>query len=413
MLSWMSGHARPATTSQRHLLFALVAATAIGASGLAAGGNASALLAIDLVGTDAVAGVPMLLLVLGSALGALVLVPLAAAFGRARALSGGYLLGGCGALTTVLAATGGGFVVLLLGSLLLGCANAAVFLTRYAAADIDSGAGRGRALGLTLFGTAIGAVLSPQLLGPSSSLARAIGLPPLSGMFLIATAVFAAAGAALAALPCAAPWSANGPPLRDRVRATAWLAERPSGQVLTPVAILAVTNLLMIGVMVAAPVRLLHRGHGVDAIGLIISLHVAGMLAPSPVTGWLADRLSARGLATFGLALMMNVGLLGVCLPDADAVQSTAILLLLGLGWNCGVVGGSALLVASSPAGGRAWAEALGEIAMSLGAAVAAPLAGVLLVSAGLATVWLSVVLVGAIAFLASIRRAMKGLAAR
>jgi len=405
---------RPAIGSQFRVLLAIITATAIGASGLAAGGTATALLGIELTGTDAVAGVPMMLLVIGSALGAVLITRLSTALGRARGLSGGYVLGASGALVTVLAATGGGFTLLLVGSTLLGCANAAVFLTRYAAAEIGGGAGRGHALGLTLFGTAIGAVLSPQLLGPSSSLARAVGLPPLSGMFLIAAAVFAAASALLAATPQMDARSANTPALRSRTGFVASprisLAELRGAQVLTAVAILALANLLMVSVMVVAPVRLVHHGHALDLIGVIISIHVAGMLAPSPITGWLADRFSPHGVATLGLALMMNVGLLGVLLPESDPVYVTAVLLLLGLGWNCGVVGGSALLVAVTPPATRPWAEALGEMAMSLGAAVAAPVAGVLLALAGLVAVWVCVATVAAIASLVSIRRAVRGM---
>src|SRR5262245_35847391 len=161
---------------RRTTLVLLAVATAIGATGLAAGGSAGALLAEDMTGSAAWAGVPLGALVLGSAAGALLISWRTMRAGRVSGLMLGYAVGGAGAALVVAAAELGSFALLLAGSAALGAANAAIFLTRYAAADLGGESGRGRALGVVFFATAVGAVVSPNLLGPSGDLAEELGL---------------------------------------------------------------------------------------------------------------------------------------------------------------------------------------------------------------------------------------------
>lgn len=162
-------------------LLVLALATAIGSAGLAAGGTAGALLGTQLTGTEAAAGLPLGLLVVGQAAAAVLVSRRTASAGRGRSLALGYVLGALGAVLVILAASVGSFVVLLAGSAVLGAGNTAVFMTRYAAAEIGGEAARGRALGIVFFATALGAVASPGFLGPSGELAQRVGLPPLAG----------------------------------------------------------------------------------------------------------------------------------------------------------------------------------------------------------------------------------------
>ena len=170
------------SSSARKTLLLLAGATAIGALGLAAGGSAGALVAEDLTGSTAWAGLPLGFLVLGSAASALLISALSSRGGRTPGLVLGYALGVAGAVMVVAAVEVESLALLLAGSAGLGAANAAIFLTRYAAADLGGETGRGRALGLVFFATAAGAVVSPNLLGPSGDLAGALGLPHLAGL---------------------------------------------------------------------------------------------------------------------------------------------------------------------------------------------------------------------------------------
>jgi len=380
----------PLAPSWRKLV-PLVAATLVGSCGLGAGGAAGALLGVQLGGSHAHSGVPLGVLVVGSAVGAVLITRLAARFGRIRSLAAGYATGAIGAGVVVLAAATGSFGIMLVGSALLGVANAAVFLTRYAAAAVTAEPQRGRALGLTLFSVAAGAVASPQLLGPAGRLAEAIGLPPLSGMFVIALMSFTLAAGLLASISRDRPASIN-------YSLQAIVAHLRGPRLATAVCVLAVTNLLMVGVMAVVPIGLVEHGHALELIGLVISVHVAGMFVPSPLTGWLADRIGARAVASGGILVLFVAGLGGAIASDAEPSVTVLFLALLGIGWNCGVVGGSALLIAAIPAALRTHGEAFGELVMGLAAAVAAPLAGVMLAGAGMTVVWLAVTVVACLA---------------
>src|SRR5262245_24997391 len=185
----------------RTTLALLATATAIGALGLAAGGSAGALLAEDMTGSTAWAGVPLAMLVVGSAVSALLIGWETSRGDRRLGLVLGYAAGTAGALLVIAAAAVGDLALLLVGSAALGAGNAAIFLTRYAAVDLGGERGRGRALGVVFFATAIGAVASPNLLGPSGDLAEAVDLPRLAGLYLVAIGAFAVAAALLTCLP--------------------------------------------------------------------------------------------------------------------------------------------------------------------------------------------------------------------
>jgi len=141
----------------------------------------------------------------------------------------------------------------------------------------------------------------------------------------------------------------------------------------------------MVGVMAVAPVHLHDHGAGMGTIGLLISAHIAAMYLPSPVTGWLADVLGGRVVAGIGALLLLASGAVAA-VAGAGRPGIIVALLLLGVGWNAGLIGGSALLhdAAVSPSL-RTRAEGLGELGMGAAAAVGGGGAGLLLATGGLA----------------------------
>jgi MFS family permease len=374
----------------------LVCASGIAAVGLAAGGVGASLLGAELSGSTANSGLPVGLVVVGTALGAFLIARLTGHLGRHRALSVGYGLGAGGALVVVFSAISSSFPIMLLGATGTGIAQAALFLSRYAAADSAPERQRGRAVGLILVSVALGAVVSPNLLGPGAELALRVGVPASSGIFLIAAGAFATAAllissgrAAHQPDPCATDLS-----LAQVVRGLSQPAP------LLAIASLGVTNILMVTVMTVVPIDLIQHGHSLELVGLMISAHVAAMFGPSPITGWLADRFQPRRVVTIGLGLVLLAAVCGLSGPHSDPTLLTAFLVLLGAGWNCGIVGGSTMLVRSLPATLRPQAEASGEVAMGIAAAVGAPLSGLVLAIAGLNGVWLSAVALASIALL-------------
>jgi MFS family permease len=340
-----------------NLVIALWMASLLGGLAQSLGGAAAALLARDLGGSDAVAGLPQALLVVGSALAALAMSALTRRYGRGRALATGAAVAALGSVLVALAAVAGSLSGLLAGALLLGAGTAAVMLGRYAAADGAPEAARGKAMATVLVATTVGAVAGPNLLVPSDTFGRALGLPGLGGAYVVAAACFAAAAGLLLRLPVHRPAVAEQ-------QATAPLG-RP---VVAGLVVLALTNLVMVAVMTMAPVHLHHLGVGLGAIGLVVSLHIAGMFAPAPLSGWLADHWGPLRTTALAGAVLTCSALLAALAAGSPVVLGAA-LVLLGVGWNLGLVGGSTLLTAGSPPRERPRREGWGEVAMGMAAA--------------------------------------------
>jgi MFS family permease len=344
----------------------LALATGLASAGLAAGGTGGALLATDLAQSDAVAGLPFALVVAGSTIAAVAISWLTARIGRAPALATGYLAGVVGAAVVVTGAGVDALGLVLAGSLLLGAPNAAVFLARYAGADLGPNELRGRSAGTVLFATALGAVLAPNLLGPSDLAVRAIGLPAFTGLYLVAIGVFLAA-ALMLARGCSGP---------DPVPALVSRSDRPPAPRVRALLVLGTASAAMVGIMAVVPLHLAHAGHHLDAIGLVIAIHVAGMFAPSPITGRLVDSLGPHRVAAAAGVLFVASGTWGAVADPASPLAATGFLLVLGLAWNLAVVSGSLALTAGRSGPRRRRAEAEGEVVMGAAAAVGALTAG-------------------------------------
>ena len=382
--------------SRQTTLAVLAVATAIGALGLSAGGSAGALLAEDMTGSTAWAGLPLGVLVLGSAASAIAIArETGRTGGRASGLILGYVVGAMGAVLVVAAAVVDDLTLLLAGSAALGAANAAIFLTRYAAVDLGGETGGGRALGVVFFATALGAVVSPNLLGPSGELAETLDLPRLSGLYLVAVGAFVLAGLLLHALPRRSLPAGTGQAVeRGELRAGLRSAR-------LALLVLGASNLVMVAVMAIAPIHLIEHEHSLDFVGVVIGIHVLCMFAPSPLTGWVADRAGSAVVAAIGALLLAAAGVTGATLDMSDGTAMTAMLAMLGLGWNAGVVGGSTMLAASVPAALRPQTEGIGEVAMGLAAGAGAPAAGLLVAFGDFATLSIAGAVGGVLMFAA------------
>jgi MFS family permease len=388
--------AAPFDSTGRRTLAVLAAATAVGSLGLAAGGTAGALLAEDITGSDAAAGVPLGVLVAGSAAGALLIARQTSRSGRAAGLILGYALGTAGAVAVIAAAVASSFPLVLVGSAALGAANAAVFLTRYAAADVGDDATRGRALGTVFVAASVGAIASPNLLGPSGRLADAVGLPELAGLYLVAIPAFAIAATLLARLSRGPAASRDNALVPDGSQAAVGVGSARGALV-----VLGAVNFVMVAVMAIAPVHLKDEGHELGFVGLVVAVHVFGMFAPSPLSGWLADRTGSATVVSVGALLFVASGVAGAVVDPSGHVGVTVVLALLGLGWNAGVVGGSTMLASSVPAAQRPRAEGYGEIAMGGAAAVGAVFAGLVVAFGGFPVLALAGATVGGLLFAA------------
>jgi len=382
---------------QRRTLWVLSAGVAVGGLGVTVGITVGGLLAREVAGTDVAAGLGQTASVLGAALVAVPLARVSDRRGRLVGLSLGFGIAVLGALIVVGAAAISSLPLLLAGLFLFGASTSSGLQARYAAADLAEPEHRGRALSLVVWATTIGSVLGPNLAEPGDVLGGALGLPALGGAFVLSVAAFAVVvlGALLLLRPdplllarrLAVGTDPAGPP--PRTGATVALRAvwaTPGGRLgLTSV---VVSHAVMVGLMVMTPVHM-GAGHAsaegttLRVIGLVISVHVAGMYLFSPVVGWLADRAGRAATVVLGGLLLLLAAAVAGTAPPGAAVQLGAGLFLLGLGWSCGLVAGSTLVTESVPATLRPTAQGATDLLMGLGAAVAGAVGGPLLAVGG------------------------------
>ncbi|MFI7643553.1 MFS transporter [Nonomuraea sp. NPDC049400] len=103
-------------------------------------------------------------------------------------------------------------------------------------------------------------------------------------------------------------------------------------------------------------------------IGLVVSLHIAGMFAPSPLSGRLTDRIGGQRAALCAAMVLVIAAGLATAAAHSPAVLAVAMLLL-GVGWNLALIAGSALLTNGIPSRQRPRLESYGEVGMGIAAA--------------------------------------------
>jgi MFS family permease len=142
---------------------------------------------------------------------------------------------------------------------------------------------------------------------------------------------------------------------------------------------LSMGHLIMVAVMVMTPVHMAHVDVSLNIIGLVISVHIAGMYALSPVVGYLTDRLGRRQVIAIGGLILVSSAIISGTAPANNEIQLGIGLFLLGLGWSCTLIAGSTLLSESVSDHYRAPAQGTSDLIMNLSAAVGGALAGVII----------------------------------
>ncbi|QCB94965.1 MFS transporter [Cellulomonas shaoxiangyii] len=386
---------QPATTPDRRRLQGrvvrvLAAGQVLGGLGTGAALGLGALLVAEVAGSPAWSGMSATMGTLGAALLSVPLATLALRRGRRVSLTTGAVVAVLGSLVVVVAAVAGALLPLLLGVLLVGAATSLNLQARFAATDLAAPDARARDLSLVVWATTVGAVVGPNLYEPGEDLGRALGVPPLAGGFVIA-AVAQAVGALVylvglrpdplltAAADDAARTPADTSPA-PRAGGLRVLRESPPAR--RAVLTVALSHAVMVALMSMTPVHLTGHGATMTAVGLTISLHVAGMFALSPVFGYLADRWGRRQVVLVGQALLL-ASLLLVLVGAESHIAVVVALVLLGLGWSASTVAGSALVVTAVEPARRPALQGVSDALMSLAGAVGGALAGPVLTLLG------------------------------
>lgn len=129
--------------------------------------------------------------------------------------------------------------------------------------------------------------------------------------------------------------------------------------------------------MVMTPLHMRHGHADLTIIGFVISIHILGMFAFSPLTGMAVDRLGGRVVAMVGSGILVVATVLASTAPMGHSTRLLVALFLLGLGWSCTLVSGSTLLTAAVPTAERPGAQGASDLVMGLSAGVGGALAGV------------------------------------
>ncbi|PYF98304.1 Predicted arabinose efflux permease, MFS family [Georgenia satyanarayanai] len=382
--------------THRRAVALLALSNVLGGIGVASGIAVGALLAEQLGGT-AVAGLAQAAGVLGAAVAAVPLAALATRRGRRWSLTLGYTIALLGAGLVVTAAVVGSFLLLLLGLGTFGVAQAANLQSRYAAADGASAATRARSISVVMWATTIGSVAGPNLTAAGERVASGVGIPGLAGPYLFSALAFALAATVLGTFfrpaddgadgsvrqPVLVPGAASPPRTVGATGALRWAAGHSVARF--AVGLIALAHAVMVMVMVMTPVHMRHSGMSLELVGIVISVHVLGMYALSPVFGWLVDRSGGVRVAVGGIAVLFTATVLGFVAAASGGrpVLTAAALTVLGLGWSASLIAASALLTEVAPDPVRVPLQGATDAVMSYAGAAAAALAGPVLAAGG------------------------------
>ncbi|MFF2501409.1 MFS transporter [Peribacillus sp. NPDC058075] len=363
-----------------------------GGAGLAAGVTVGALLAQQMLGTDAFAGVPSGLFTLGSAGAALIVGRLSQRYGRRTGLTAGFMIGGLGAIGVITAAIINSVFLLFASLLIYGAGTATNLQARYAGTDLANNKQRATAISITMMFTTFGAVAGPNLVNVMGNFALSIGVPSLAGPFILSAAAFILAGHVLFIMLRPDPLviaraieASKQESNRIGYSADTEQIENKRG-IMVGATIMVLTQIVMVAIMTMTPVHMRHHGHDLGEIGLVIGFHIAAMYLPSLVTGVLVDKFGRTSMAIASGATLLLAGLISAIAPGDSMILLVIALSLLGLGWNFGLISGTALIVDSTDTSNRAKTQGTVDVLIALSGASGGALSGMIVAGSSYTT---------------------------
>ncbi|MFS0574841.1 MFS transporter [Sporosarcina sp. 179-K 3D1 HS] len=373
----------------RRTLFIVVLSQIFGGAGLAAGITVGALLAQDMLGTDSYAGVPVAMFTLGSAVAAFLIGRLSQRSGRRLGLAAGFFAGGIGAIGVILAAMSDSIILLMFSLLIYGSGTATNLQARYAGTDLAGPKQRATAVSIAMVSTTLGAVAGPNLVGVMGQFALTIGIPALAGPFILATAAFLLAGTVLflflrpdpflVAKAIAAERNTDASPLQTE-------SLNNKRGIAIGAMIMLLSQIVMVAIMTMTPVHMGHHGHSLRAIGFVIGIHIGAMYLPSLLTGMLVDKVGRNAMAIASGFTLLAAGLMAAFAPGDSVFLLTIALGLLGLGWNFGLISGTALIVDATHPQTRAKTQGSLDVLIALSGASGGALSGMVAAQTSYAT---------------------------
>ena len=372
-------------SQQRKVIRTLSAAqilNGVGTSGTVAAGS---LLVTSISKSESLAGLAQTTTVLGAAMMALPLAKLTQKGGRRLSLMSGYSIGVIGAILAILGGTHKILFLMLTGAFMVGAASASGYQARFAAIDLATPANRSKNLSLVVWGSTVGAVTGPNLMQPAGDFAHFLHLPRLVGPYFIAGTSLTLATIVIFFFLKPDPYltanmSSDGVTQKKHETTRAALKHiRQIPHALFAITAVGIGHLAMISIMVMTPVHMSHVDVTLSVIGLVISVHVLGMYAFSPLVGALSDRLGRVRVIQIGVVILMAAAATAGLAPAMNAIQLGIGLFLLGLGWSCTLIAGSTLLSETVSVEMKPSSQGASDLVMNLMGAVGGAASGVII----------------------------------
>ena len=368
----------------KRTLYVVLLSQTLGGAGLAAGITVGALLAKDMLGVESLSGLASALFTLGSALAAYLVGRITQNYGRRYGLALGFITGGIGALGVVIAANFDSIALLFLSLFIYGAGTATNLQARYAGTDLAGPHQRAKSVSIAMIATTIGAVAGPNLVTPMGHVAQSLNMPALAGPFLLAAVAYSAAGLVFFLLLKPDPLIVAR--LIEERKATLkpesiQHSVYPSGQrfgIIVGASVLVLSQIVMVAIMTMTPIHMQHHGSTLSAVGLVIGLHVASMYLPSLVTGSLVDKVGRIKMVIASAITLTVAGLFAAFAPGDSTFLLTVALMLLGLGWNFGLISGTAIVIDSTTIQTRAKTQGSIDVGVAIGGSVGSLLSSVI-----------------------------------
>jgi MFS family permease len=364
----------PLETTARKITAILFTQQSLASAGFIAASTLNSIVGNELSHHTNWAGVPSAVYLLAGAFAAFGWGYVFDAIGRRGGLVSGLLIGVLGSGVAYYAITIRSFEVFLTGMVLMGIANAAVALGRFAAAEVNLPEHRGRAISNVVIGGTIGSVVGPFVAGPAGAFVKPFAGNELAGAYLVSLVLFAigAGGVYLGLRPDPRD---IGREVAEKYPETVTRAGPARGvleifrQPAAMVALLSMVlgQMVMVLVMVITSLHMKEHNHMLTDISAVISAHTFGMYAFSILSGRLADRFGRGPVILFGSGTLILACLAATISPDV--LPLGVALFLLGLGWNFCFVGGSTLLADQLSPVERARTQGFNDLLVGLASA--------------------------------------------
>jgi predicted MFS family arabinose efflux permease len=250
---------------------------------------------------------------------------------------------------------------------------------------------------MAMVSTTFGAVAGPNLVDVMGEFAHSIGIPALAGPFILAAAAFILAGLVLLIFLRPDPLMVStaiasarekGDPIQKEINLENFTINKRG--VVVGAAIMVLTQFVMVAIMTMTPVHMGHHGHSLREVGLVIGFHIGAMYFPSLLTGLLVDKVGRITMAVASGATLLASGLVAAFAPGGSLVLLILALVLLGVGWNFGLISGTALIVDSTHPSIRAKTQGSADVLVALSGASGGALSGMVVAHSSYAGLSLS-----------------------